>query len=140
MWSTQFAKGMHCAVENGAKHFYTSPDVFPNLNMSYSQGVRGVTTGGARVAQFPGRQITMGAVPQKFPLPYRRGRSYHCGGTELLREAPKSPNNVTSTFFNTVNLLPKKLRFDHGGAKLDFCPGRHLTSLRPCLQCKVNND
>ena len=48
----------------------------------------------------------------------------HCGG-------PKS-HNVISTFFNTVNLLPKGLRFEHGGAKLVSCPKRHLTSLRPC--------
>jgi len=46
--------------------------------------------------------------------------------------SPKSPNNVTSTFFNTVHLLPKDLRFEHGGAKLAPCPGRCLTSLRPC--------
>jgi len=46
--------------------------------------------------------------------------------------APKSPNNVTSTFFNKVNLLPKDLRFKHGGAKLASCPGCHLNSLRPC--------
>jgi len=62
------------------------------------------------------------------------GTLNHCGGAELLREAPKSPNNVTSTFFNTVNLLSKELRFDHGGAKLVFCSGHHVTSLRPCLQ------
>jgi len=44
-------------------------------------------------AQFPGRQITMGA--------------------------PKRPNNVTSTFFNTVHSLRKELSFEHGGgAKL----------------------
>jgi len=30
----------------------------------------------------------------------------HYGGAEWLREAPKSPNNVASTFFNTVHLLP----------------------------------
>jgi len=45
----------------------------------------------------------------------------------------KSPNNVTSTFFNTVHLLPEDLRFKHGGAKLASCSGRHLTSLRPWL-------
>jgi len=28
-------------------------------------------------------------------------------------------------------LLPKDLRFEHGGAKLASCPGRHITSLRP---------
>jgi len=46
----------------------------------------------------------------------------------------ESPINVTSTFFNTVNLLPKELSFEHWGAKLASCPGRHLTSLRPWFQ------
>jgi len=64
----------------------------------------------------------------------------HYGGAELLlgrritAGTPKSPNNVTSTFFNTVNFLSKELRFDHEGAKFVFCPGRHLTSLRPWPQ------
>jgi len=49
----------------------------------------------------------------------------HCGG-------PKSQNNVTSTFFKTVHLLPKELRFEHRGAKPVFYPRRHLTSVRPC--------
>jgi len=49
----------------------------------------------------------------------------HCGG-------PKSHNNFISTSFNAVHLLPKDLRFEHGGAKLASCPGRHLTSLRSC--------
>ena len=52
--------------------------------------------------------------------------------------APKSPNNVTSTFLNIVNLLPEDLSFKHGGAKLASCPGRHLTSLRPCSRAHVN--
>jgi len=47
-------------------------------------------------------------------------------------EAPKCPDNVTSTFFSAVNLLPKDLRFEHGGAERVSCPGRHLTSVRPC--------
>ena len=68
-------------------------------------------------------------------LPYAIPRApIHYGGAESLREAPKSPNTITSTFFNTVNLLPKELRFEHGGTKLVFCPGRHLTSSRPCAQ------
>jgi len=46
------------------------------------------------------------------------GALNYCRGAELLLEAPKSPNNVTSTFFNTVNLPSKELRFDHWGAKL----------------------
>ena len=58
-------------------------------------------------------------------------------GAESLRgaqsrwvpKAPKSPNNVTNTFFNTLHLLPKDLRFKHGGAC--FFPWRHLTSLSP---------
>ena len=45
----------------------------------------------------------------------------------------KNPNNVTSTFFNTVHLLPQGLRFERGVAKFCSCPGRHLTSLCPCL-------
>jgi len=43
-------------------------------------------------------------------------------------------SQLTSTFFNTVNLLPKDFMFEHWGAKLASCPARHLTSLRPC-QC-----
>ena len=42
--------------------------------------------------------------------------------------APKSPNNLTSTFFNIVHLLTKDLRFQHGDVKLGYCPGRYLTS------------
>jgi len=51
-------------------------------------------------------------------------------GAESLRGVPKSPNNVTSTFFNTVNLLLKDLRFKRGCAKRASCPGSHLTPLR----------
>jgi len=54
---------------------------------------------GARGAQCPGRQITLGG-------------------------AEKS-NSVASTSFNTVHLLPKDLRFEHGGAKL-LAPGANL--------------
>jgi len=61
--------------------------------------VRRVTRGAKR-AQFPGRRITMG------------GR--------------KSPNNVASTFFNTLYWFPKDIRSEHGDAKLASCPGRHL--------------
>jgi len=32
---------------------------------------------------------------------------------------------------STAHLLSKDLRFEHAGAKLVSCPGRHLTSLRP---------
>ena len=58
----------------------------------------------------------------------------HYGGS-------KSHSNVITTFFKTVglHLLPKDLRFEHGGAKLVFFPRRHLTSLRSCtsrLSCQ----
>jgi len=49
----------------------------------------------------------------------------HCG------EAKRS-NNVASTLFNAVHFLPNDLRFEYGGAELTLCPGRHLTSFRPC--------
>jgi len=39
--------------------------------------------------------------------------------------APKTPNNVVNSF-STVHLLPKDLKFEHGGAKLVSCPGRYL--------------
>jgi len=68
---------------------------------------------GGQGGTIPQRQITMEAPND-------------CGGGQ------KSPNNVTSTFFNTVYLLPKNLRFEHGGTKLVSCPGRHPTSLLPC--------
>jgi len=75
-----------------------------------SDSSRGVTTGG-KGGILPGRQVNMG-VPN------------HCG------RAPKCPNNVTSTFFNTVDLLPKKLRFEHGewGRQTCFLP-RALSTL-----------
>ena len=57
-----------------------------------------------------------------------------CGGRRMTAGAPKSPNNVTSTFFNIVHLLPKVLRFEHWGAALAFWPGRHLTFSRPWKQ------
>ena len=65
------------------------------------------------------------------------GREHNSPGAEWLRGAPQSPNNISSIFFNTLHLLPKDVRFKHGGAKLAFWPGRHLTSLRPCLSVDI---
>jgi len=45
--------------------------------------------------------------------------------------ALKSPSSDTSLVFNTVHLLPKGLRFEHGGAKLVSCCRDHLTSVCP---------
>jgi len=64
-----------------------------------------------RGARFPERRITAGAS--------------------------KSPNSVASIFFNTVHLLLKDLVFEHGGARLVFCPGRQPTSLCPLLNDKT---
>ena len=47
----------------------------------------------------------------------------HYGGAKSLRGAPKSPNNVRSTFFNTVHLPPKDFRFEHGGPNLFVTSG-----------------
>jgi len=58
----------------------------------------------------------------------------HYGGAKRLQGAPKSPNNVTSAFFNTVNVLPKDLIFERGGAKLASCPGRH-NLVTPLIAC-----
>jgi len=46
----------------------------------------------------------------------------------------ENPSNFTSTFFNTVNFLPEDLTFEHGGTKRASGPGRHLTSLCPCVK------
>ena len=46
-------------------------------------------------------------------------------------DGPKIHNNVISTFFKPVHLLPKDLRFEHGGVKFVSCPRHHLTSLCP---------
>ena len=54
-------------------------------------------------------------------------------GRRTTAVAPKKINNVTRSFFSTVHLLPKDLRFEHGGAEFASCPGSHLTSLRFCM-------
>jgi len=55
------------------------------------------------------------------------GAPNYDGGLQMTAGGAKSPNKVTSTLFDTVHLLPKDLKFEHGGAKPASCPGRHLT-------------
>jgi len=55
--------------------------------------------------------VTRGGTIPWVPIHYGSAESLQ--GAKLLLEAPKSPNNVTSIFFNTVNLPSKELRFDH---------------------------
>ena len=62
---------------------------------------------------------------------YEGVKGHNSPGAESLRGA-KSSNNVISTSFSTVHLLPTDLRFEHRGVKLVSCPRRHLTSLRLC--------
>jgi len=71
--------------------------------------LRGLTRG-VRGTQFPWCRITMGAPN-------------HCGERRMAVGAPKSPNIVTSTFFNTVHLLPKDLSFEHGTPNVLLAPG-----------------
>jgi len=66
--------------------------------------------------------------------------NHYYGGRRMTAAALKSPSNVTITFFNTVHLLPKDLKFEHGGAKFASCPGRHLISLRPCVLPKFERE
>jgi len=72
----------------------------------------------------PSRDVTRGTWGHNSP------------GAESLRWTLKSLNNVRCAFFNTVNLLPKDLRFEHGGAKL--APGaiqpRYAPEAKPPLQ------
>ena len=58
-----------------------------------------------------------------------RGKGHNSPGAESLWGRRKVQQCHTK--FSTVHLLLKDLRFEHRGAKLVSCPGRHLTSLRP---------
>ena len=67
-------------------------------------------------------------------LPPRQGRNdggqggHNSPGTEslwrrrMIVRAPKSPNTVTSTFYNTVHLVSQDLRFEHRGRQICFLP------------------
>jgi len=79
-------------------------------NLVKPADIHTVGRGSKRGAQLPGRRITTGAPN-------------HYGERRLTAGAPKSPNNITSIFFNPVLLLPKDLKFDSRGAKLASCPG-----------------
>jgi len=54
--------------------------------------------------------------------------------------APKSLNNLTSTFFNTVNFLPKDLKLECGAPNLLLYPGapNFVTPLGPRKQQSVD--
>ena len=56
----------------------------------------------------------------------------HCGVAEKSQQRHKY-------FLQNSTFAPKDLRFEHGGDKLASCPGRYLTSLRPCSHDKLRN-
>jgi len=62
----------------------------------------------------------------------QQGAPNHYGECRVTAGAPKSPNNITSAFFNAVHLLLKDLKLEHDVAKLASCPWRCFTSLHPC--------
>ena len=62
----------------------------------------------------------------------------HYGEHRMTAGVPKGPNNATSTFFSTVHLLPKDLKFEHGGAKVASCPGGYLTRYAPVRSCVMH--
>jgi len=83
----------------------------------------------SRVLNEGGKGGAIPRAPNHYGAPnHSVGRRMTAGGAEK-----KSPSNVTSTFFSAVHLPSKDVRFEYGGAKLASCPGRQLTSLRPCL-------
>jgi len=73
----------------------------------------------------PGRGVTRGGKAGAIPR-----APNHCGGS---RKVPTMSQVLSSTAY----LLPKDIRFEHGGAKLAYCPGRHLTSLGPWCRVRV---
>jgi len=73
------------------EEWYQKLDTTINIQDIYLPCGQGCNVGGDKGAQFPRCQMTAGA--------------------------PKIPNNVTSTLFNTVHLLPKDLKFKYGDDK-----------------------
>ena len=66
----------------------------------------------------------------------RGKRGHNSPGAERLRGGGRQKvATMSQVLSSTAHLLPKHLKFEHwGGAKLVFCPGRHLTLLRPWSQ------
>ena len=101
--------------------YLRNSQTFTATDLNSSQPNRGVIRGRG------GNGCTISLAPNHYGAPC------HCGGTEKSQHC-----YFTNTFFNTVHLLPKELRFEHGGFNLASWPGRHLTSLYPCSQI-LNN-
>jgi len=58
----------------------------------------------------------------------------HYGGAESLKGGtPKIPK-MSQVLSSIQYICFQKTCFEHAGARLAFCPGRQLTSLRPCVR------
>jgi len=79
------------------------------------------------------RGVTRGQWGRNYPGAKSPWGAEILRGRRMIVGAPKSPNNVTRTFCNTVHLLPEDLRFENGAPNLLLALDTiHVTSLRPC--------
>ena len=84
----------------------------------------------------PARGVTRGERGHNSPgVESLCRRRITAGGAEWLRRKSQKCHKY---FFNTVNLIPKEVRFEFGSAKLASWPGRHLTLLRPWCSLSWN--
>jgi len=60
-----------------------------------------------------------------------RGKREQFLGRRIAAEGSEKSQQCHIYFLHHSYLLPKDLKFEHGGVKLASCSGRHLTSLRP---------
>ena len=94
----------------------------------------------------PARGVTKrGTIPRE-PIHYGgaeslRGRRITDGGAEKSQQChkyflqySKFAFKRSQAYHRGAKLRPWGRRFDQGGAEFVFCPGRHLTSLRPWCQ------
>jgi len=61
------------------------------------------------------------------------GKGPQCPGLRISVGVEKS-QQCRKYFLHYSTFTSERLRFEHGGAKLVSCPGRHLTSIRPCMR------
>jgi len=59
----------------------------------------------------------------------------HYRGAKWLQGAPKN-TKMSKVLPSIQYIYIRKTSFEHGVVELASCPGRHLTSLRPCVSHK----
>jgi len=135
-WSNDSWQGYPCPIGRRTKAWLST------VHVSSAAGMNNRIAPNAHFPRVLRRSIDCGthmcgSIPHhKHVTPGRQGRNEgeqgghnpqtpnHYGGAEWLRGTQKIPNHVWRTFFNTVNLLPKDVSFEHGDAKLASFPGR----------------